>query len=422
MSEWKETDIGNIPSNWDYGYLLDIASKEKKAIISGPFGSNISRKYFVDKGVPVIRGNNLSLNIGQRFIDNNFVYVTEDKAEDLNAWATVDDLVFTAAGTIGQVGIIAHGQKYRTYIISNKQLRITVDPSKMLPIFAYYWFASSFMQNWIASCDTGSTIPLINLTVLKSLPVPVPPLPEQRAIASVLSSLDTKIDLLHRQNKTLEAMAETLFRQWFVEEEGEGWGEGVLHDVISVKGGTTPSTKKSEYWDGDIYWTSPRDLSNHTSVFIFDTKRKITERGLAKIGSGLLPIGTVLLSSRAPIGYLAITEIPLAINQGYIAIVCDKVVSNYFIYLWCKANMEEIQNLGNGSVFQEIAKSVFKEISITIPPPPLLEDFDKTVNPVFSKIKTNQQQIRTLEKLRDTLLPKLMGGEVRIQYRQETTI
>jgi type I restriction enzyme S subunit len=183
----------------------------------------------------------------------------------------------------------------------------------------------------------------------------------------------------------------------------------------SVKGGTTPSTKEPKYWDGDIYWTSPRDLSNHTSVFLFDTGRKITEKGLAKIGSGLLPIGTVLLSSRAPMGYLAITEIFLAINQGYIAIICDKVVSSYFIYLWCRANMEEIKNSGNGSVFQEIAKSVFKEISITIPHQSLLDNFGKTVSPFFYKIKTNQQQIQTLEKLRDTLLPKLMSGDVRVK-------
>ena len=267
---------------------------------------------------------------------------------------------------------------------------------------------------------TGAVQPKLSKANLLSIPITLPKNEtKKKAIASVLSSLDDKIDLLHRQNKTLEAMAETLFRQWFVEEADEGWEEGLLHDVISVKGGTTPSTKKLEYWDGDIYWTSPRDLSNHTSVFLFDTGRKITEKGLAKIGSGLLPIGTVLLSSRAPIGYLAITEILLAINQGYIAIICDKVVSNYFIYLWCKANMEGIKNSGNGSVFQEIAKSVFKEISITIPPSPLLDDFDKAVNPVFSKIKTNQQQIRTLEKLRDTLLPKLMSGEVRVKSEQQ---
>ena len=285
-------------------------------------------------------------------------------------------------------------------------------------LYLYFWFKNIDINEM----DSGSAIPSTSRDEVYDLDISLPPLPEQKAIASVLSSLDDKIDLLHRQNKTLEAMAETLFRQWFVEpvrrceseggESQEDWEEGILQDVISVKGGTTPSTKEPECWDGDIYWTSPRDLSNHISVFLFDTKRKITERGLSKIGSGLLPIGTVLMSSRAPIGYLAITEIPLAINQGYIAIICDKIVSNYFIYLWCKVNMEEIKNSGNGSVFQEIAKSVFKEISITIPPQLLLDEFDKTVNPFFSKIKTNQHQIRTLEKLRDTLLPKLMSGEV----------
>ena len=282
--------------------------------------------------------------------------------------------------------------------------------------FIYYLLKNSYFE--LVQRKTGSAQPNLNTKLIKDFEITLPLLPEQRAIASVLSSLDDKIDLLHRQNQTLEAMAETLFRQWFVEEAEEGWEEVYLNDVISVKGGTTPSTKKTEYWDGDIYWTSPRDLSNHTSVFMFDTNRKITDRGLAKIGSGLLSIGTVLLSSRAPIGYLAITEIPLAINQGYIAIVCDKMVSNYFIYLWCKANMGEIKNQGNGSVFQEIAKSVFKEINIIIPPSPLLDDFDKEISPIFSKIKINQQQIHTLEKLRDTLLPKLMSGEVRVEYEE----
>jgi len=318
---------------------------------------------------------------------------------------------------IGRVGAYCGSVYYQNKPVWVSDNALAAKPKEGNNTKFLYYFLKNMDLNQFAG---GSSHPLVTQTLLNSLEIKISnDEKEQKAIASVLSSLDTKIDLLHRQNKTLEAMAETLFRQWFVEEEGEGWGEGVLHDVISVKGGTTPSTKKSEYWDGDIYWTSPRDLSNHTSVFIFDAKRKITERGLAKIGSGLLPIGTVLLSSRAPIGYLAITEIPLAINQGYIAIVCDKMVSNYFIYLWCKANMEGIKNSGNGSVFQEIAKSVFKEISITIPPSPLLDNFDKTVNPVFSKIKTNQQQISTLEKLRDTLLPKLMSGKVRVKLEQQ---
>jgi len=281
--------------------------------------------------------------------------------------------------------------------------------------FLYYFSISPEFRDVAILAMTGSSgRQRVEGDVVKNHVFLLPPLPKQKAIASVLSSLDDKIDLLHRQNKTLEALAEILFRQWFVEEAQEDWEEVTLDSVITVKGGTTPSTKEPECWDGDICWTSPRDLSNHESVFLFDTDRKVTEKGLAKIGSGLLPIGTVLLSSRAPIGYLAITEIPLAINQGYIAIICDKMASNYFMYLWCKVNMEEIKNAGNGSVFQEISKSNFRSLPFVLPPSEAMLKFDEAVKTLFEKIKENKKQKLNLEKLRDTLLPKLMSGEVRV--------
>ncbi|MCK5506989.1 MAG: restriction endonuclease subunit S [Desulfobacterales bacterium] len=399
MSEWEECKLGD-------------ASFE---IIDGDRGKNYPKKdeFFENGYCLFLNTKNVTTN-GFEFTELNFI--TKEKDELLRKGKLKRyDLVLTTRGTVGNVGFYNDNVIYDKLRINSGM--VIIRPNGIDKDFNYQLF--KYLKKDFETFTTGSAQPQLPIRDLKKMSFLLPPLPEQKAIASLLSSLDDKIDLLHRQNKTLEAMAETLFRQWFVEEAKEEWEEGVLHDVISVKGGTTPSTKKSEYWDGDIYWTSPRDLSNHTSVFISDTKRKITERGLEKIGSGLLPIGTVLLSSRAPIGYLAITEIPLAINQGYIAIVCDKMVSNYFIYLWCEANMEGIKNSGNGSVFQEIAKSVFKKISITIPPSPLLDGFDKTVNPVFSKIKTNQQQIRTLEKLRDTLLPKLMSGEVRVRYNEK---
>jgi len=418
MIEWKETDIGNIPSNWDYGCLLDIASKEKKAIISGPFGSNISRKYFVDEGVPVIRGNNFSLNIGQRFIDNNFVYVTEDKAEDLNTWATVDDLVFTAAGTIGQVGIIAHGQNYRAYIISNKQLRVTVDSSKMLPIFAYYWFASNFMQDWIASCDTGSTIPLINLSVLKSLPVPVPPLPEQRAIASVLSSLDDKIDLLHRQNKTLEAMAETLFRQWFVEGVDEGWGEKKLKEVTDIAIGRTPPRKELQWFStntNDIKWISIKDLGND-GVFIHTTSEYLTKEAVETFNIPVIHKDTVVLSFKMTVGRVAITTDEMLSNEAIAHFKFNSKTPFSKEYLFLFLKNYKYETLGStSSIVTSINSTMIKELVISIPDIDTMANFNNCVKSYFYKIEANQSQIRTLEKLRDTLLPKLMNGKVRIK-------
>ncbi|MDX2135279.1 MAG: restriction endonuclease subunit S [Saprospiraceae bacterium] len=243
----------------------------------------------------------------------------------------------------------------------------------------------------------------------------LPPLPEQRAIATILSSLDDKIDLLHRQNATLEAMAEAVFRQWFVVEAREEWGEGTLDDILSVKGGTTPSTNVSEYWDGNISWTSPRDITKLDGIYLFETERRITESGLSKVSSGLLPKGTLLMTSRAPVGVLAFAEIPLAINQGYIAIIDDKGVSKEFIYLWLKSNMDSVHSYANGSTFQEISKSTFKTLEVLIPPVELRKNFQTLVNPIFAKIKSNQIQIRTLTTLRDTLLPKLMSGEVRVK-------
>ncbi len=189
---------------------------------------------------------------------------------------------------------------------------------------------------------------------------------------------------------------------------------GTLDEMLTVKGGTTPSTKNDKYWNGNICWSTPKDLSSNSDMYLFDTARKITVSGLAKIGSGLLAKGTILLSSRAPVGYLAIAEVPLAINQGYIAILDDKGFSKYFIFLWIKSNMEYIISNANGSTFLEISKTVFKSLEIIKPPKDLRKKFDNIIESNFEKIKTNIIQIKTLENMRDTLLPKLMSAEMRL--------
>lgn len=378
------------------------------------------------------------VEINKKSIDRNYPFeeityldtgsITQGKIEGLQQFklkdapsrakrlVTNNDIIYSTVRPIQRhYGFIENGKS--DLVVSTGFAVISANKEKANPKFLYHLLSSDDVVKYLDSIAEGSTsaYPSLRPEDLALLDILLPPLPEQTAIAEVLSSLDDKIDLLHRQNKTLEQLAETLFRQWFVEEAEESWEVGKLDDVISVKGGTTPSTTKPEYWNGNINWTSPRDLSNNKSIFLFDTERKISELGLKEIGSGLLPVGTVLLSSRAPIGYLTITEIPVAINQGYIANICDKLVSNYFIFLWCKANMSEIENSGNGSVFQEISKSTFRTLDFLIPPKEKLKMFDKEVEPMFQKIKSNSNQIKTLTNLRDTLLPKLMSGEVRVE-------
>ena len=184
-----------------------------------------------------------------------------------------------------------------------------------------------------------------------------------------------------------------------------------MGDVIEIKGGTTPSTKEEKYWNGEYHWATPKDLSNLSSPILLDTERKVTKEGVSQIGSGILPKGTLLLSSRAPIGYLAISNVPISINQGFIAINA-KELSNLFMLHWLKENMETIISRANGSTFLEISKTSFKEIELVIPDAQTTNRFEEIVSPIFEQIKNNEQQTATLAAVRDALLPKLMSGEI----------
>ena len=246
-------------------------------------------------------------------------------------------------------------------------------------------------------------------------------------------------------NETLEAMARAIFKDWFVDfgptrakmagrapyfaadvwalfpdsigESGKphGWKTSTIGQEVEVVGGSTPSTKDPAFWGGEIAWATPKDLSSLSTPVMLSTERHITAAGLSQIGSGLLPAGTVLLSSRAPIGYLAIAQIPVAVNQGFIAMICNKLLSNIFVWLWTHFNMETVHQKANGSTFQEISKSNFRPIAVTIASPEVLVAFNEAVKPLFDRIVSNVRESQTLAATRDLILPKLMSGEIRIK-------
>ncbi|CAH1525967.1 Type I restriction-modification system, specificity subunit S [Vibrio owensii] len=443
-----------LPDGWSWKTIEEVQESPKGATITGPFGSSIGKKFFVEKGVPVIRGNNLSLGMTP-FIDDGFVYVSEEKADELKRYKSIaDDLLFTAAGTIGQVGIIPKKSKYDEYIISNKQLRARLDTTVVDPTYAYYWFSSKPMVEYIKRQDTGSTIPLINLGVLRSLPLPVPPLDVQVRIRRILKSFDKKIWINTQTNQTLEQMAQAIFKSWFVDfdpvkakmngeqPEGmdaataslfpekldsdtglpEGWKLSEIGDEVAVVGGGTPSKKNDDFWvDGHVHWTSPKDLSGVQDKVLLDTASKLTEAGLKKVSSGLLPVDTVLLSSRAPVGYLALAKVPLAVNQGYIAMKCEKTLSPEFVLQWCVHRMDEIKQRASGSTFAEISKKNFKPISVVVPSEDVLSAYQKLVTPLYDAITANVRQSEQLSNLRDTLLPKLLSGEVKLEQENHLT-
>jgi type I restriction enzyme S subunit len=313
----------------------------------------------------------------------------------------------------------------------------------------YYYFKSPEGQTSLLANTSQTGVPAISrpVTSLKSIDIPLPPLPEQRRIAKILGDLDDKIELNRKMNETLEQMARALFKSWFIDfdpvrakmdgrmPEGmdadtaalfpsrlveselglvpEGWEVKALGDVVECIGGGTPSTKEGSYWNGGaINWATPKDLSSLQAPLLTATERSITDSGLTRVASGLLPARTLLMSSRAPVGYLAISTIPVAINQGFIAMPESSVMTSLYMLHWCNANMIEIQGRASGTTFAELSKSNFRQMRMLLPSGQLVKTFSHMVSYYYNQIETNIHQSRTLASLRDTMLPKLMAGRI----------
>ena len=283
--------------------------------------------------------------------------------------------------------------------------------------FAYYHLRTVDI-NYM---DSGSAIPSTSREDFYDLDILLPPLPEQKSIASVLSSIDDKIDLLHRQNKTLEALAETLFRQLFVEEAEEGWETTSLYDVIELVGGGTPKTEITEYWDGEIKWISARDITPNHKGFILETEKTITDIGLKNSSARILPKYSTVISARGTVGKYCLLAEDMAFSQSNYGIKPKFKDGYFFTYLLVASCVDELQAAAYGSVFDTITTNTFKEHKIQLPPETEMLAFERGIRPYFQKVLQNCYQIRTLTRLRDTLLPKLMSGEVRIKMGESTT-
>ncbi len=317
--------------------------------------------------------------------------------------------------------------------------------------YLYYRMASQQFVDFATAGSEGTKMPRAIWEHVSQYNMSLPPVNEQRAIAHILGTLDDKIELNRRMNETLEAMARALFKDWFVDfgpvrakmegrwrpgeslpglpaylydlfpdrlveselgEAPEGWEVGRVDQLVTVVGGTTPSTKNIRYWKGgNHHWATPRDLASLSTPVLLNTERKITDAGLDKISSGLLPPGSILLSSRAPIGYLAITEVPVAINQGFIGILPHEGISNLFMLYWSNASKKKIVSYANGSTFLEISKRNFRRIPLVKPDEMVITMFDKGVRSFYERIVSNECESQIVTTIRDMLLPKLVSGE-----------
>lgn len=374
-------------------------------------------------------------------------HLTYIKREDKWRYCTEEDVLIARYGA--SVGRVCRGVAgaYNVALVK-------VVPKAGEREYLYHLLRSDFFQGPIAAMSGRSAQAGFNKGDLAAIQVPLPSRAEQRRIASFLDAFERRIALLRNTNATLESIAQALFKSWFIdfdpvrakaegrEPEGmdaataalfpaefeasalgvipKGWTVEPIGELIEALGGSTPDTKNGDFWEPAAHhWTSPKDLSGATAPVLLDTERKVSDAGLAKISSGLLPAGTLLMSSRAPIGYLSLTQIPVAINQGYIAMPPGGTLPPVYAYFWCQANMDAIKGRANGSTFMEISKKAFRPILALLPPKGLIASFVSTAALLFERITANEQQARALAETRDTLLPRLISGKLRLPEAQE---
>ena len=411
-------------------------------ISMGPFGSDIKVDNYISEGVPVLNGSNLE---GTKLNENSFNYVSEEKAITLKkANAKRGDIVITHRGTLGQISYIPENSKYDNYVISQSQFRVRLKKDLADPVYLVYYFHTSEGQKRLLAnkCHVGVPALAQATTNFKLIEIILPPLHTQKKIAAVLSTLDAKIELNQRMNAELEAMAKTLYDYWFVQydfpdkngkpykssggkmvwnaelkrEVPEGWEVGTINDFGEIITGGTPSTVDDDnFCENGTAWITPKDLSDTENKYIKKGGTDITHKGLKTSSAKLMPAGSVLLTTRAPIGYLAIARNEVTTNQGFKSIVPKAEFGSEYVYYTIHSIVPKLQILGVGSTFREISKEVFSKVPVALPPSEIIQEFKNVINALAERKMQSEDEIHELISVRDWLLPLLMNGQVRVK-------
>lgn len=406
--EWKEVTLGD---------LCEISSSKR-----------IFAKEYQSDGVPFYRGKEIIAKQKGNAISNE-LFISRNRYEEIKARYGVPqqrELLLTSVGTLGVPYVI----KEEEFYFKDGNLTWFRHFNGLDVEYLYYWFLSPYGKNEINTKAIGSTQKALTIDSLSKFDIKIPVnLDDQRRIASILSSLDRKIELNNKINADLEEMAQAIFKNWFVDFEPfkngkfvdsvlgmipKGWNVGRLDEIADVVGGSTPSKAKPEYYtQKGIAWLTPKDLSNHPAVYTSRGEIDITKEGYNSTSTKLMPKGTILFTSRAPIGYISIAQNDICTNQGFKSLV-PKKAGTCFLYCFLKYVTPEIENKSTGSTFKEASGSLMKSLQVIMPEQKVFEDFETIVSPLFARIESLEKENSRLSLLRDTLLPRLMSGELEV--------
>ena len=295
----------------------------------------------------------------------------------------------------------------RTYVIESS------DENKVYTKYLYYALKTCLLH--FKQISQGSATKFLTAKILNSFELPIPEIEIQKKIAGTLGNLDKKIKTNEAINENLERQAQAYFEELFVVNADPNWPECTLSDIGSIVAGGTPSKSKSEYYaDQGIAWITPKDLSVDKSKFISHGENDISELGFSKSSAKKMPAGTVLFSSRAPIGYIAIAQNELTTNQGFKSVIPNENIGTSYVYFLLKNLLPTIEGMASGSTFKEISGAGMKSVPTVMPDVNIIQLFNNFCEPIFKEQEILEAENRRLSALRDSLLPKLMSGEIDI--------
>ena len=441
----EKEELGMVGDGWGALRLGDVCTK----IGSGATPRGGQEVYLKDGPYALIRSQNVHNN---RFNYDGLVFINQQQATALdNVEVFADDVLLNITGDS-----VARACQVASDVLParvNQHVAILrPDPNKLSPRFLRYFLVCPEIQTMLLSwAGAGGTRNALTKGMIESLDVQAPmDVAEQRAIGYILGTLDDKIELNRRMNETLEAMARALFKSWFVDfdpvrakMEGrdtglppevadlfpdrlveselggipEGWEVGVLDDAIELLNGGTPRTSVASYWNGDIPWYTAKDAPSLSDIFAVDTERTITQAGVENSSTKILPAGTTIITARGTVGSLACLGIPMAMNQTCYGIQGAQGYSDFFTYWTIRKAVDELQSRTHGTIFDTITRQTFKVVDLVLPPVNVSEAFECTVNPIMKRILNNLHESQILTVQRDTLLPKLVSGELRMAHK-----
>ena len=307
------------------------------------------------------------------------------------------------------------------YIASTKLMVIRAKKDVVSPKYLYYFLknSSTVAELQLLAETRSGTFPQITFSEVANLTIPVPSLAVQEVIVQTMQCLEDKITCNEQINDNLEQQAQSYFQELFVDNADPEWAIGTISDLGTVVGGSTPSKAKPEYYtESGIAWITPKDLSINKSKFVSHGENDITELGLRNSSASLMPEGTVLFSSRAPIGYIAIAAGEVTTNQGFKSVVPKPEIGTPFVYFFLKNTLPVIEGMASGSTFKEVSGSTMKNVPAVIPDAETLAKFSDFCAPIFAQQRIWEEQNQSLATLRDNLLPKLMSGEIDVSAVQ----